>query len=102
MLRVRGPEAGPWRQSGCPLLVVWLSEDSAGTRLLAQKGSHVIMTVHLPSKPQRKPRGREGAVDTLVPDEGCTLGTGVSGTEATEKALPKRFRVKGRKFRPKA
>lgn len=60
MLRVRGPESVPWRWSGCPLLVVWLSEDSAGIRLLGQKGSHVIMKVHLPSKPQRKPRGTEG------------------------------------------
>jgi hypothetical protein len=61
VLRVRGPEAAPWGWSGCPLLVVWLSEeDSAGIRLLGQKGSHAIMKVHLPSMPQRKPRGTEG------------------------------------------
>lgn len=50
----------PWRWSGCPLLVVWLSEDSAGIRLLGQKGSRGILKVHLPSKLQRKPGGTEG------------------------------------------
>lgn len=97
MLRVRGPKAVPWRWSGCALLVVWLSEDSAGVRLLGQKGSHGIMKVHLPSKPQRKPRGTEDQSTHRSLTRAILTCQG-------QRQLRKHYcsRVRGGKLRPKA
>lgn len=99
MLRVRGPEATLCRWSGCPLLVVWLSEDSAGVRLLGQmRPCDYEGAPALQASEEAKRHG--GLVDTLVPDKGYT---DMSGTQATEKALLQRSRVRGGgKLRPKA
>lgn len=80
----------PWRWSVCPLLVVWLSENSAGVRLLGQmRPCDYEGAPALQASEEAKRHG--GPVNTLVPDKGYT---DMSGTQATEKALLQRSRVR--------